>query len=330
MTLLRIALLAAPILALACGDEDSKSPDDTGEGLPFEFSEDATICGTVELANADTGCAELPGTVNISEVLDQMSACAWRDTGAPREWGSLVDAPSVVGQHFESFVPPGDYGVWVRDAECDGCLAVTTVDGACQEVTLTVRQRIYVDAPNVYLYPPEPTFTQVRLPDPEALTATWPDYPRRGWSVLARPDGQLESRQGTHDYLFYELAFDPQRFQRDEGWCAPGALAQASIEQAMELYGFLDHEIDDFSEFWDGEFPPAPWITVYPQVDTLPWIGVQPEPDSFLRAWFVLRQGCHPVDEPVIEPVDRWGFHAAEWGVAALPPLEGAQVVLVQ
>jgi len=318
-----------PVVALACGDEDSKT-DDTGEYPPFEFSDDATICGTVELTNTDTGCSEMPASVNVSAVLEDMSACAWRDTGMPREWGELVDEPAVVGNHFESFVEAGDYGVWVRDSECDGCLSVTTADGECQEVTLTVRQRIYVDAPNVYLYPTEPTFTRVRLPDPEALTATWPDYPRQGWSVLANPDGQLESRVGVHDYLFYELAFDKERFQREEGWCVPGPLGQESIEQAMELYGFRDNEIDDFAEFWDGEFPRAPWITVYPQVDTLPWIGVNPEPDSFLRAWFVLRDGCHPVDAPVIEPAERWGFHAAEWGVAALPPLEGAQVVLVQ
>ena len=319
------SLAVVGLLAVGCGDKD---PDDTGAS--HEFSDEATICGTVELANADSGCADMPPTVSVSAVYEGDRACAWDDTGMEREWGELVEQPAVVDGHFESRVGPGDYGVYVRDVTCDGCEGVTVVEGECQEVTLTVHQRIYVDAPNVYLYPPVPTSTRVRLPDPEALTATWPEYPRKGWNVLAQPDGQLVSSVGTHDYLFYEVAFDKRRIQREEGWCVRGELAQVSIEGAMEQLGFQNNEVDDFAEFWDGEFPRAPWITVYPQVETLPWIGVDPEPDSFLRAWFILREGCHPVDAPELQPVERFGFHAAEWGMAALPPLEGAQVVLVQ
>lgn len=327
-TLPVLGLVALTLCTAACGDKD---PDDTGSSPePYEYDPESTLCGTVELSRPDSGCVDLPTLVDVAAVLDPYSACSWRDTGAPREWGEVVDQPAVVGRHFESKVGAGDYGVYVRDASCDGCEAVTVVEGECQEVVLTLSPRIYVDAPNVYLYPPEPTFTRVRLPDPEALTATWPDYPRHGWNVLAQPDGQLESRVGIHDYLFYEVAVDKERFQRERGWCIQGELAQASIELAMEQLGFLDNEVGDFAEFWDGAFPRAPWITVYPQVDTLPWIGVAPEPDSFLRAWFLLRDGCHPVDPPQVDAVERVGFHAAEWGVAALPPLEGAQVVLVQ
>ena len=56
----------------------------------------------------------------------------------------------------------------------------------------------------------------------------------------------------------------------ESGCCVPGNLAQASIEDAMSDYGFLESEIEDFAEFWDPVFPDAKWITVRPKVEELP------------------------------------------------------------
>jgi hypothetical protein len=209
--------------------------------------------------------------------------------------------------------------------DCYDCEGATASSEGCAEVNLEVRFRVPADAPNIYLYPEEPSAVKVRLPRPERITASDPPYPDHGWEVLAFPDGQLATIDGPRDYLFYEVQVPASDFQRRQGWCVEGHLAQASIETAMEHMGFLDHEIADFSEFWDASFPIAPWITVYPQRDDeLTWLRIRPEPDHLLRAWFVIDAGCHPTEPALLEPMDRSGYHAAEWGLAALPPLKGA------
>ena len=171
-------------------------------------------------------------------------------------------------------------------------------------------------------------FRSVRIPNWRRITESEPRYPVDGWKVTALPDGRLITPAGVRDFLFYELNAETSRFQTDAGWCVRGGAAQASIEEAMDDMGFLPNEIADFSEAWDPEFPAADWITVYPQVDTLTGLRVDPQPENMLRAWFVVADGCRPVEAPVIERVDRVGYHAAEWGLAFAGNLEKPTVVV--
>ena len=57
-------------------------------------------------------------------------------------------------------------------------------------------------------------------------------------------------------------------------------------------------------------------------------LRIEPAADQILRAWVVVRRGCHEPEPPVLPMVSRAGHHAAEWGVAVLAPLEGAQVLV--
>ncbi len=311
-------LLAAFPLTMGCPGE-------------FEYDEDATICGMVEIVESSyyDDC-DLPATVRIATVTDGERVCK-SDTGSFRDWVDVVVDEPVVddGGHFQSTVDPGAYGVYViEDApggDCYDCEGVTATADGCAEVTLQVRFVVPVDAPNLYLYPTEPSMVKVRLPRVERITASDPVYTEQGWEVLAMPDGELITEEGPRDYLFYEIDLPADDFQRKEGWCVEGHLAQASIETAMEELGFLPNEIDDFAEFWDAQFPTAETITVYPQIEQVSWLRVRPAPEHLLRAWFILDSGCHPVDPPLLEPVERSGYHAAEWGLAVLPPLQGAE-----
>ena len=146
--------------------------------------------------------------------------------------------------------------------------------------------------------------------------------------MAAWPDGRLDTAVGQRDYLFYEMNYELARFQSERGWCVQGALAQQSIEDAMADLGFLSNEIEDFSTAWDGEFPEAPWMTVYPQFDGLASLVIDPAPDSLLRAWFVVTEGCRSVEPAEFPQVERFGYHAAEWGVAFARPLERPTVVV--
>ncbi len=315
------ALLAVGLLA-AC---DEEAVDDTGpEGHTWDPS--STLCGTIE--NADTGCAgsPLPETVGVWTVLAGSSACLTDTAGW--DWvDELVAQPEVDEDgFFEAVVDPGDYGVAAYSDACEDCRPVTVDGEGCTEVALVLRPVIHADAPNVYLYPEAPAVVRVSVASPRTLTASDPPY-GRGWEVLASPDGRLSGAFGERDFLFYERMLAGAEIQREAGFCVAGALALPAMEAVLEEAGFLPGEIADFSAFWDVEFPSAPTVTVYPQVD-LPALAIVPLPDHLLRLWFAVRPGCHPAVEPQIPRVPREGFHAAEWGVAILPPLERADVVV--
>ena len=160
---------------------------------------------------------------------------------------------------FEANLPAGDYGISGSSSSCFGCESVSITEGSCTNVSMSIYEPVYVDAPNIYLYPEQPTATHVRIANPQDITLSDPPYrAHQGWWSIAHPDGQLLTKQGWKDYLFYELVMDGRRFQRSEGWCASGNRAQLSIESAMAQYGFNGSEIQDFSDFWDSEVPCHP------------------------------------------------------------------------
>ncbi len=288
--------------------------------------EESNLCGTIVRPAGVTDEA----SVSVLAVLDGETACSGGDTGGSGWWGDEVASPVPDGNFFEAEVPVGTYGVEVIAGDYSGCTAaeVTGPETCSADITVELEETIFVDKPNVYLYPPSPTEIQVQIPAWRKITAADPAYPVEGWRVTAWPDGLLDTDAGERDFLFYELAFPPQRFQRDAGWCVRGNVAQATIEDAMADMGFLPNEIADFSEAWDGGFPKARWMTVYPQLDDLSRLNIQPEPEHLLRAWFLVTEGCARVQAPELPAVERSGYHAAEWGVAFLAPLDRPEVIV--
>ncbi len=316
------------ILLLSC--EEAKEPTEPPPTQPpeEEWNETSTICGTIELS-AD--CSTEPETVNVWTVLNDATACSEND-GMDTGWedwrDTLIAELEVSDGKFESDLDAGTYAISTNTSQgCSGCMTVEITDDSCTEITLTTEMLATVDAPNIYLYPEEKTAVHVQVAEPERIIKSDPIYPRGGWWSLAHPDGQLLTKSGWKDFLFYESLIDSKRFQREEGWCVAGERGQLSIEASMEDYGFLPNEIRDFSDFWDSEFPKSDWITVYPQQENLLPVGIFPRPDSFLRVWFVVEDGCHRVVEPEIPAVKRTGYHASEWGVMMIGNLEGPTVI---
>ncbi len=351
MTMTKLGFLPAALLVLfACDDaKDSAAPPteaDTDADADADTDADADADADTDAdADADTDadtdadsdatnlvgrivvnpCSD-PQSVSVYVVTNGAEACTpCDDTGDVLWKEALVATPEVNERSFEAQLEPGDYGVTGISDTCYGCAAFSIIEGQVSEVDLLMESYGGDWAPNLYLYPSEPTAAAVRLPDPDRVMAADPPYPRGGWELLALPDGSLRTEDGPRGFLFYELLVDPLRFQYERGWCASGAQAQASIEIAMDDLGFLDQEIADFASFWDPAFPPAGQLTIYPQLDQLYPLSISPQPDVLLRALFVLAPGCHPVQPPELESSPRSGYHAAEWGLVLLPGLTAPQ-----
>ncbi len=301
--------------------------DDTG-AVDTAWTPDpaSNLCGTVVRP------AEAPAekTIWVVEVLDGETACVGGDSGGDGWWGDVVSTIDTERDHFEATVAPGTYGVEVSAGMYGGCAGVEiTGTGTCEhELLVELGYDVPVDKPNVYLYPEAPAEIAVTIPAWRKITESEPRYPIGGWRVTAFPDGRLATKAGPRDYLFYELLFDPARFQTEAGWCVDGALAQASIEDAMADLGFLPNEITDFADAWDPSFPKAEWMTVYPQVDDLSALHIDPAPDHLVRAWFLVAEGCDDVVPPQLPAVARVGYHAAEWGIAFRAPLDRGEIVV--
>lgn len=278
----------------------------------YDFADESNVCGTVTAPVFAPPAEE-------AELWLGADACS-RDTGATLE---LVQLVPVDAAHFEATVDPGEYGVEIRSGDYLGCseFSVASSDSCDAEVSVTLAPYVAVKKPNLYLYPPVPMDIAARVSRSRDVVVSDPSHGTDGWRVTAYPNGALRTGSGPRDFLFYELAYDPARFQREEGWCVAGAQAQASIESAMYDLGFAKNEIADFAEAWDPIFPAAAWMTVYPQLDDLPRVDIAPAPDGFLRAWFYVVPGCAPVGEPELPAFNPVGFVATEWGVAFDPGL---------
>lgn len=282
------------------------------------YQENSDVCGRIE-RQLGAPPADSVTLMTVAAGRDACDAPETGDTDGPW-WDEIVADPVPEGGRFEAEVEPGTYAVEVvaGGGGYGGCVGfdVPSTEHCAAEPVVVVREIIQVDKPNLYLYPPAPQDVSVRLPAWQRIVASDPDYPVGGWRVLAGPDGRIDTPAGPRDFLFYEMSWDEQRFQTTSGWCADGALAQRTIEDAMADLGFLPNEIADFADAWDPDFPDADAVTVYPQLADLADLRIDPPPDTTLRAWFYVVPGCRDARPPELRRGERWGFHAAEWGVA--------------
>lgn len=321
-------LLFLHLLACPESTTDGEVPDDTGtpqDSTNPTYNPDSTVCGTVRSPD----CGELPEFVEIWSIVAGESACAdegWDSGGAGAEWrDELIASLHVSGSGiWEAQLPAGEYAVTTSGGGCQDCRAFEVTEAAsdeCVAVDLITEEQVTADAPNVYLYPEQAVNLWVGVATPARITAAEPAYPRGGWKVWAEPDGRLHSAAGEFDYLFYELAMQRRDFQYEAGWCVDGAIAQATIEDALFDMGFTGPEVEDFRDYWDAVWPSAERVGIYPQIDRLPGLFVEPRPDTLVRAWFVVDDTCRATEWPELPMVERTGFTAAEWGVVILPPL---------
>ncbi len=179
-----------------------------------------------------------------------------------------------------------------------------------------------VDKPNLYLYPERDTATTVTLElDPQAgIVASAPPY-EDGWRGTAHTDGTWTPvTPGAHRaaFLFYEIGLLPwQRgeLQDEVGFCVDDLDGMLRL---LRAYGFSEREIEDYKVAWEDDLPLSERYAVFPQreVDGIAAVDIRPAL-RLERLWLLVQPGetC-PEQIAEVQPLDRSGPHAVEWGVA--------------
>lgn len=177
--------------------------------------------------------------------------------------------------------------------------------------------------PVVYLYPTTPTVVTVRVEPTGGMSVSEPLYGVDGWRVLAQPNGQLATADGSqYGNLFWE-GVSLNYKKPATGFVVQQSAVAVFFDEKLSYLGLNQKEIADFEAYWLPRFRLYPYylITFLDQAvfERIAPLSVEPKPDTVIRV-FMDYQGLREpiiVDEPKLTPKNRQGFSVIEWGGAA-------------
>ena len=178
---------------------------------------------------------------------------------------------------------------------------------------------IVVLKPNLYLYPAKEINLSVKILFPLGgnLIKSIPKYDGE-WNVIVEPNGLINK---TYRFLFYEYRI-PDRHQMESGWLVTKNDLKAFFENNMNLSGFDEIEIKDFTEHWVPILNAYDYYEIYPQykstLDQMSIIEFSIKPDNFYRLQYLIKGSNNNninLIVPTIEFAKREGFSVVEWGV---------------
>lgn len=173
--------------------------------------------------------------------------------------------------------------------------------------------------PVIYLYPT--TDTQVTVKVAADITQSEPTYPTSGWTVLAKPSGQLIYQTKSYPNLFWEgkgHGFYPDKSKY--GTLVTQDKLIPTLKSQLTAQGLNDQESADFMEFWTDLLPQDPYVRLTwlntADMDQLAPLSVTPAPDTSIRIFLEFEGYSAPVKliPQNLKSVPRQGFTLVEWG----------------
>ena len=181
-----------------------------------------------------------------------------------------------------------------------------------------------IDKPVLYLYPETEREISVELDCKGGLTCTYPSY-EDGWTVTARPDGQLTDENGqSYNYLYWE-GETAQPFDFSKGFCIPGKETAAFLEDALARLGLTRKEANEFIVYWLPLMQENPYNLISFQTEAYTSqaeLEITPAPDTLIRVFMAYQPLEKPVEIPAqtLTAPQRTGFTAVEWGGSQVNP----------
>ena len=153
------------------------------------------------------------------------------------------------------------------------------------------------------------------------MSKTEPEYPANGWTVNAKPNGELNSNGQTYPYLFWEgkgLGVYPD--YHDRGFIVAQSDLVSAIRSQLAKQGLNSKEIADFMDFWQARLPQTPYVRLTwlntSDMDKLAPLTVSPRPNSTLRIFLEFEGLQNPIalKPQTFYKASRDGFTLVEWG----------------
>jgi hypothetical protein len=175
--------------------------------------------------------------------------------------------------------------------------------------------------PAIYLYPQKNQFTNVKVIPKGEFTLTIPDYPKDGWSVLAEPDGTIQSNGRNYEYLYYEAKINDEEVENpEEGYISKFQELPNLYSKILPKLGLNSKETSDFKKYWEKSLPFSPYYFVgimnLESINKIEPLIVNPRPDTVIRVRLYFKPIEKPikVKEPPLIDFSREGFALVEWG----------------
>jgi hypothetical protein len=175
--------------------------------------------------------------------------------------------------------------------------------------------------PIIYLYPEKETEVTVKLLNKNLITCSYPKY-EDGWTVLAKPNGDLIDKQtGRNLYaLYYESDLVKNAKVEDEGFCIKGEDTAKFLEEKLAVLSLTDRESEEFIVYWlpkleANNYNYIRFLSKEEIEENMP-LEITPNPDSVIRVWMSYKglEGPVDVEEQILETPERTGFTVVEWG----------------
>lgn len=178
--------------------------------------------------------------------------------------------------------------------------------------------------PVIYLYPEKEQQTTVQLQPNGKFSFTYPVYPENGWSVIARPNGQLTVDGKNYPYLFWEGTNTKPMPAIDysTGFVVNSNDATTFLEEKLTQMNLNDQEKTDFITWWGPKMVQSEKSFVQflfnEEYDEIATINVSPQPAAIFRVYLFFAPlestvELNPVPQE-IKSVNRKGFTVIEWG----------------
>ena len=173
--------------------------------------------------------------------------------------------------------------------------------------------------PVIYLYPT--TDTQVTVKVAANITQSEPAYPASGWTVLAKPSGQLIYQTKSYPNLFWEgkgHGLYPDK--SNSGFLVTQDNLIYTLKSQLKAQGLNSQESADFMDFWTDLLPKDPYVRLTwlntSEMNILAPLSVSPKPDTTIRLFLEFEGYSAPVNliPQTLKSIPRRGFTLVEWG----------------
>ena len=173
--------------------------------------------------------------------------------------------------------------------------------------------------PVIYLYPTKETQVSVKVG--AKITKSEPEYPTTGWTVVAKPNGELSYQNKIYPNLFWEgLGNGLYPNYRNRGIVVSQKDLISTVYKQLSQQGLNTQESADFMDFWQSKLPNTPYVRLTwlgtKDMDILAPLTVDPRPDTKIRIFLEFEGLQNPVKliPQQLSAPKREGFTLIEWG----------------